>query len=176
MSGLEDIPLIGGIAETAIHGAEAVGDAVEGDWDGAAHEAFNMAGSALHTAADVATDGAFSAVEGVYDAAAPALGLPTSDDISHTIEHGVQDAGNALGDAAYNLMNPSDDSGLGDGGLGGGDFGDGGLGDGGLGDGGGLGGGDMGGDPGMDAGGGDYGDGGGDGGYDMGGGDGGAEY
>ncbi|HEV2347556.1 MAG TPA: hypothetical protein VGS97_25925, partial [Actinocrinis sp.] len=111
MSGLEDIPLVGGIAETAIHGAEAVGHAVEGDWDGAAHEAFNMAGSALHTVADDATGGLFSAAEGVYDAAAPAFGLPTSDDISHTIEHGVQDAGNALGDAAYNLLNPSDDSG-----------------------------------------------------------------
>lgn len=169
MSGLEDIPLVGGIAETAIHGAEAVGHAVEGDWDGAAHEAFNMAGSALHTVADDATGGLFSAAEGVYDAAAPAFGLPTSDDISHTIEHGVQDAGNALGDAAYNLLNPSDDSGLGGG------LDDGGLG-GGLGDGG-LGGGDMsGGDPGMDAGGGDYGDGGGDGGYDMSGGDGGADY
>lgn len=171
MSGLEDIPLVGGIAETAIHGAEAVGHAVEGDWDGAAHEAFNMAGSALHTVADDATGGLFSAAEGVYDAAAPAFGLPTSDDISHTIEHGVQDAGNTLGDAAYNLLNPSDDSGLGGGG-------DGGLGGGGLGGGlddGGLGGGDMGGgDPGMDAGGGDYGDG--DGGYDMSGGDGGADY
>jgi hypothetical protein len=108
MSGLEDIPLVGGIAETAIHGAEAVGDAVTGDWDGAAHEAFGMAGSALHTVADDLTGGAFGAAEGVYDAAAGGLGLPTSDDISSGIEGGLHDLGNALGDGAYNLVHGDD--------------------------------------------------------------------
>ena len=110
MSGLEDIPLVGGIAETAIHGAEAVGDAVTGDWDGAAHEAFGMAGSALHTVADDLTGGAFGAAEGVYDAAAGGLGLPTSDDISSGIEGGLHDLGNALGDGVYNLVNGGDDA------------------------------------------------------------------
>jgi hypothetical protein len=114
MSGLEDIPLVGGIAETAIHGAEAVGDAVTGDWDGAAHEAYGMAGSALHTVADDLTGGAFGVAEGVYDAAAGGLGLPTSDDISSGIEGGLHDVGNALGDGVYNLVNGSgDDSGAG---------------------------------------------------------------
>lgn len=109
MSGIEDIPLIGGIAETAIHGVEAVGDAVTGDWDGAAHEAYGMAGSALHTVADDLTGGAFGVAEGVYDAAAGGLGLPTSDDISSGIEGGLHDLGNALGDGVYNLVNGSGD-------------------------------------------------------------------
>lgn len=109
MSGLEDIPLIGGVAETAIHGAEAIGDAVTGDWDGAAHEAYGMAGSALHTVADDLTGGAFGVAEGVYDAAAGGLGLPTSDDISSGIEGGLHDLGNALGDGVYNLVNGSGD-------------------------------------------------------------------
>jgi hypothetical protein len=114
MSELGDIPLIGGAIEAGIHGAEAIGDAVTGDWDGAAHEAYNMAGSAAHAVADDLTGGLFSAAEGVYDAAAPAIGLPTSDDISHDIEGGLHDLGNALGDGAYNLMN-GDDGGLGGG-------------------------------------------------------------
>ena len=154
---------LGGMAETAVHGFAAVGDAVTGDWDGAAHESYKMAGSALHTAADIATDGAASMVEGVYDAAAPSLGLPTSDDISSGIEGGIHDLGNALGDGAYNLLNGDDSSGGGlDGGLGGGlDGGGFGGGDAGAGgDDGGYGGGDSGGD----SGGGDYDTSGGDGG------------
>jgi len=110
MSELGDIPLIGGAIEAGIHGAEAIGDAVTGDWDGAAHEAYNMAGSAAHAVADDLTGGLFGAAEGVYDAAAPAIGLPTSDDISHDIEGGLHDLGNALGDGAYNLMNGGDDA------------------------------------------------------------------
>jgi hypothetical protein len=142
MSGIEDIPLIGGIAETAIHGAEAVGDAVTGDWDGAAHEAYGMAGSALHTVADDLTGGVFGVAEGVYDSAAGGLGLPTSDDISSGIEGGLHDLGNALGDGVYDLVNGSGDvAGAaqydqgGQGGQDGGDLGDPyGAGDGGMGD------------------------------------------
>lgn len=149
MSGLEDIPLIGDVAGVAIHGAEAIGDAVTGDWDGAADQAQSMAGSAI----GVATGGISTAVEDVYDAAAGGLGLPDSHELGHDV---LQGAGNALGDGAYELMNGSDD-----GGLGGGDpFG---------GAGGGAGGGDD------SSSGGDYGGDAGDGGYDMGGGDG-AEY
>lgn len=110
MSGLEDIPLVGGIAETAIHAGSAVGDAVTGDWDGAAHEAYGMAGSALHTVADDLTGGVASVAEGVYDSAAGGLGLPTSDDISSGIEGGLHDLGNALGDGVYNLVNGDDSS------------------------------------------------------------------
>lgn len=110
MSELGDIPLIGGIAETAIHGAEAVGSAVGGDWDGAANEAFQMSGSALHTVADDLTGGVAGVAEHVYDAAAPGLGLPTSTDVSNTLEGGLHDLGNALGDGVYNLVNGGDDS------------------------------------------------------------------
>jgi len=139
MSGIEDIPLIGGIAETAIHGVEAVGDAVTGDWDGAAHEAYGMAGSALHTVADDVTGGVFGVAEGVYDAAAGGLGLPTSDDISSGIEGGLHDLGNALGDGVYDLVNGSGDDASAaqpyQGGQDGSDFGDPyGAGDGGMGD------------------------------------------
>src|SRR5947209_417658 len=145
MSGIEDIPVIGGIAETAIHGAEAVGHAVEGDWDKAADEALNMAGSAAHSAFDLATDGVggtvLDAAEGVYNAAAGGLGLPDTDQLWEGAKHGVEEAGNALGDAAYNLVNGSDDGGLGAGAPG-------------LDLGGGLDGGDL---PGGDLGGGDLG-------------------
>ena len=138
MSGLEDIPLIGDVAETAIHGARAIGDAVTGDWEGMADQAQSMAGSAL----GVATGGISTAVEDVYDAAAPALGLPDSHQIGHDVLQGV---GNALGDGVYNLTHPGEDpTGGGDptGGLSG--ILDGGLGDGGL-----LPGGTDSGDPGM---------------------------
>lgn len=164
MSGLEDIPLIGDVAGVAIHGAEAVGDAVTGDWDGAADQAQRMAGGAI----GVATGGISTAVEDVYDELAPHAGLPDSHELGHDV---LQGAGNALGDGVYNLVHGGDDGGLGgglgDGGLGDGGLGDGGLGDGGLGGGGldgGLGGGDMSGgdDPGYDMGGGDMGGDGGD--------------
>jgi hypothetical protein len=147
MSGLEDIPLIGDVAGVAIHGAEAVGDAVTGDWDGAADQAQRMAGGAI----GVATDGISTAVEDVYDELAPHAGLPDS----HTLGHdALQGIGNALGDGVYDLVHGGDDP------LGGGD----------LGGGGGLGGGDFGGDGGGGGlGGGDLGDGGLGGGGDLGG-------
>jgi len=113
MSGLEDIPLIGDVAGVAIHGAEAIGDAVTGDWDGAADQAQSMAGSAI----GVATGGISTAVEDVYDELAPHVGLPDS----HTLGHDVlQGAGNAIGDGVYNLVNGGDDGGLGGANLGGG--------------------------------------------------------
>jgi hypothetical protein len=130
MSGLEDIPLIGGVAETAIHGVEGVGDALQGNWDGAAHEAFGMAGSAVHAIADDLTGGVAGVAEHVYDTAAPGLGLPTSDNIAGGIEGGLHDLGNALGDGAYDLVHGGDasqpdqgdpyggmDGGMGDGGY-----------------------------------------------------------
>lgn len=158
MSGLEDIPLIGDVAGVAIHGAEAVGDAVTGDWDGAADQAQRMAGGAI----GVATGGISTAVEDVYDELAPHAGLPDSHQLGHDM---LQDAGNALGDGVYNLVHGGDDGGLGGdlGGLGGdgGDLGDGGLGGGDLGS-------DLGG---SDAGAGSDMSGGDDSGYDMSGGD-----
>lgn len=154
MSGLEDIPLIGDVAGVAIHGAQAIGDAVTGDWDGAADQAESMAGGAI----GVATGGISTALEDVYDAAAPTFGLPDSHQVGHDVLQGV---GNAIGDGVYDLTHGGGDSEL-DGGLGadagldGGLGGDGGLGDAGLG-------GDMsaGSDGGYEAGGAD------DGAYDM---------
>ena len=108
--GLEDIPLIGDVAGVAIHGAEAIGDAVTGDWDGAANQAQSMAGSAI----GVATGGITTAVEDVYDELAPHVGLPDS----HTLGHdALQGVGNALGDGAYSLMH-GDDTASATGGLG----------------------------------------------------------
>lgn len=159
MSGLEDIPLIGDVAGVAIHGAQAIGDAVTGDWDGAANQAQSMAGSAI----GVATGGISTAAEDVYDAAAPTFGLPDSHQVGHDVLQGV---GNAIGDGVYDLVHGGDPDPLaglntGDLGLGGAST-DGGLGDGGLptggmdpSDGGGspdLGGGDGGYDPSMDGG------------------------
>lgn len=161
MSGLEDIPLIGDVAGVAIHGAEAIGDAVTGDWDGAADQAQRMAGGAI----GVATGGISTAVEDVYDEVAPHVGLPDSHELGHDVLQGV---GNAIGDGVYDLVHGSDDGGLSGGDLPGGDLGGGDLGGGDLG-GGDLGGGDF---PGGDLGGGDLG--GGDmsgGGADMSGGD-----
>jgi len=171
MSGLEDIPLIGDVAGVAIHGAEAIGDAVTGDWDGAADQAQRMAGGAI----GVATGGISTALEDVYDEVAPHVGLPDSHQVGHDL---LQGAGNAIGDGVYNLVHGGDDGALaggtdlGGGDLGGGDLGGDDLGGGDLG-GGDLGGGDLGG---GDLGGGDLGGGadmggGDDGGYDMGGGD-----
>ena len=154
MSGLEDIPLIGDVAGVAIHGAEAIGDAVTGDWDGAADQAQRMAGGAI----GVATGGISTAVEDVYDELAPHVGLPDSHELGHEALQGV---GNAIGDGVYNLVHGSDDGGLSGGDLPGGDLGGGDF------PGGDLGGGDF---PGGDLGGGDFG--GGDlGGGDLGGGD-----
>ncbi|MBS2964018.1 hypothetical protein KGA66_13255 [Actinocrinis puniceicyclus] len=165
MSGLEDIPLIGDVAGVAIHGAEAVGDAVTGDWDGAADQAQRMAGGAI----GVATDGISTAVEDVYDELAPHVGLPDSHELGHEALQGV---GNALGDGVYDLVHGGDDPlGGGDGGFGGAGLGDDPLGGGGdLGGsdlGGGYGGGAMSGGDGGDMGGADMS--GGDGSYDMGG-------
>jgi hypothetical protein len=161
MSGLEDIPLIGDVAGVAIHGAEAIGDAVTGDWDGAADQAQRMAGGAI----GVATGGISTAVEDVYDEVAPHVGLPDSHELGHDL---LQGAGNAIGDGVYNLVHGGDDGALAGGGdLGGGDLGGGDLGGGDLG-GGDLGGGDLGG---GDLGGGADMSGGDDGGYDMSGGD-----
>jgi hypothetical protein len=109
--GLEDIPLIGDVAGVAIHGAQAIGDAVTGDWDGAADQAESMAGSAL----GVATGGITTAVSDVYDAVSPSLGLPDS----HTLGHdALQGVGEALGDGAYNLVHGGDDGGFNAGDLG----------------------------------------------------------
>jgi len=110
------------IAGAAYHGAKALGDAVTGDWDGAANEAISMSGDAL----GAATGGVTDLIGDGYDAIAGATGLPSAHELVHD---GTQAVGNALGDAAYDLVHGSDssgdtsaDPGAGDDGSGGGDI------------------------------------------------------
>jgi hypothetical protein len=114
------------IAGAAYHGAKAIGDAVTGDWDGAANEAISMSGDAL----GAATGGVTDLIGDGYDALAGATGLPSAHDLVHDA---TQAAGNFLGDTAYNLVHGSDssgddssggaaDPGAGDDGSGGGDI------------------------------------------------------
>ena len=94
------------VAQTAYHAGAAIGDAVTGDWDGAADHALSMSESA----ANAATFGAVGLAEGAYDLANAADGGGESTDAHHEIGGMLQSAGNWLGDTAYNLVNGSDDS------------------------------------------------------------------
>jgi len=98
------------VAQTAYHAGAAIGDAVTGDWDGAADHALSMSESA----ANAATFGAVGLAEGAYDLANAADGGGESTDAHHEIGGMLQGAGNWLGDTAYNLVNGSDDSSGGD--------------------------------------------------------------
>ncbi|HEU5334183.1 MAG TPA: hypothetical protein VFU73_15490 [Actinocrinis sp.] len=110
------------IVGAAYHGGAAIGDAISGDWDGAANEAISMSGDAL----GAATGGVTDLIGDGYDAIAGATGLPSAHELVHD---GTQAVGNALGDAAYNLVHGGDssddgsaDPGAGDDGSGGGDI------------------------------------------------------
>ena len=66
IAGAEDLPVIGGVVggvEVGIHGATAISDGLEGDWEGAADETVH-AGESLLSAA---TGGAFGMLEGGLD-------------------------------------------------------------------------------------------------------------
>lgn len=109
------------IAGVAYHGGAAVGNALGGDWDGAASEALSMSGDALGAATGGLTDLAGDA----YNAVAGATGLPGAHDLA---QGGLESIGNDLGDAAYNLVHGGDSSGDA-GGIGGSDPGAGGSSD-----------------------------------------------
>lgn len=112
VEGAEDLPVIGaaiGVGETAYHAVAGVGDMVEGDWDGAAHQMGSMANSA----ANVATGGLLGMAEAGFDATmtgARAAGAtdeeaPSSENM---IQRGLQSAGEWLGDKAYELVHGDD--------------------------------------------------------------------
>ncbi|HEV2372554.1 MAG TPA: hypothetical protein VGS19_10320 [Streptosporangiaceae bacterium] len=88
---------IAGVAETGLHAAEAVGQAVTGNWEGAADSAQSMSEGAL----GVATGGISELAEAGWDAVAGATGLPSAHEAIH---EGLQAAGNALGDGLESLV------------------------------------------------------------------------
>jgi hypothetical protein len=94
------------VAQTAYHAGAAIGDAVTGDWDGAADHALSMSESA----ANAATFGVVGLAEGAYDLGNAAAGGGESNDAHHGIGGLLQSAGNWLGDEAYDLVHGSDDS------------------------------------------------------------------
>lgn len=95
------------VAQTAYHAGAAIGDAVTGDWDGAADQSLSMAESA----GNAATFGALGLAEGAWDIGNAAGGGGEGSDAHHMIQSGLQAAGNWLGDTAYNLVHGDDSSG-----------------------------------------------------------------
>lgn len=89
------------VGQTAYHAGAAIGDAISGDWDGAADQSLSMAESA----GNAATFGALGLAEGAWDLGNAAGGGDESTDAHHMIQSGLQAAGNWLGDTAYNLVN-----------------------------------------------------------------------
>jgi hypothetical protein len=88
---------IAGVAETGLHAAEGVADAVTGNWDGAADGALSMSESAL----GVATGGVSELAEAGWDAVAHETGLPSAHEALHDATQAV---GNALGDGLHALV------------------------------------------------------------------------
>lgn len=88
---------IAGVGETALHGVEGIGNAVSGDWDGAADSSLSMSESAL----GVATGGVSELAEAGWDAATAGTGLPTAHE---ALQQGTQAAGNAIGDGMFDLV------------------------------------------------------------------------
>ncbi|HZU55984.1 MAG TPA: hypothetical protein VFA06_08980 [Actinocrinis sp.] len=95
------------VAQTAYHAGAAIGDAVTGDWDGAADQSLSMAESA----GNAATFGVLGLAEGAWDLGNAAGGGGESSDAHHMVQSGLQAAGNWLGDTAYNLVHGDDSSG-----------------------------------------------------------------
>jgi hypothetical protein len=95
----DEKPDVAGVVETGAHGVDAIIHGAQGDWDKAADSSLSMSESALN----VATGGIFGAAESVGDDISHALGGP---DIHDAINTGLHDAGNALGDATFDLVGP----------------------------------------------------------------------
>ena len=89
------------VAQTAYHAGAAIGDAVTGDWDGAADQSLSMAESA----ANAATFGAVGLAEGAYDLYNASSGGAEGTDAHHEIAGALQTAGTWLGDETYDLVN-----------------------------------------------------------------------
>jgi hypothetical protein len=88
---------IAGVGETALHGAEGIGSAIGGDWDGAADSSLSMSESAI----GVATGGISELAESGWDAIADHTGLPSAHEALHDA---TQAAGNAIGDGMFDLV------------------------------------------------------------------------
>jgi hypothetical protein len=98
------IPVIGEVAAVAgvvYHAGAAVYDGATGDWDGAADHSLSMSESAL----GAATFGVSGMVEGGWDVG-NGLGGGGEETSAHGLIGGaLHDAGDWLGDTAYNLIN-----------------------------------------------------------------------
>jgi hypothetical protein len=88
---------IKGVVETGAYAAEAVADAMHGEWDKAADSALSMSESAL----GVATAGISTAVESGLDGLANEVGLSSTHD---AINAGLHAVGDALGDGLSDLV------------------------------------------------------------------------
>lgn len=84
------------VAQTGYHAAAAVYDGATGDWDGAASQSLSMSESAVN----FLTGGALDLGETTYDAV-----TGEADGAHDTILGGLKDAGEWLGDEAYDLIN-----------------------------------------------------------------------
>lgn len=107
---------VASIAQTGYHAGAAIGDAITGDWDGAADQSLSMAESA----GNAATFGGLGLAEGAVDLVNAAAGGGESTDSHHLLQSALQGAGNWLGDEAYSLVHGGD-SDSGDTGSSGGD-------------------------------------------------------
>jgi hypothetical protein len=88
---------IKGVVETGAHAAEAVADAVHGEWDKAADSMLSMSESAL----GVATGGISTAVESGLDGLAKEAGLGSAHD---AINAGLHAVGDEIGDGLSALV------------------------------------------------------------------------
>src|SRR5437899_1532621 len=89
-----------GVAETAVHGVEGVYKGAVGDWEGAADSSQSMAESAI----GVATGGLSELAQLGWDALKPD-GMPSAHEAIHDR---LQAAGNAGGDAMFDLVGPEE--------------------------------------------------------------------
>jgi len=95
--GLEGAGEVVDVAETGLHAAEGIYDAVTGNWDGAADSALSMSESAL----GVATGGLSTLAEEGWDVVAKEAGLPAAHEALSAATHA---AGDALGAGLESLV------------------------------------------------------------------------
>jgi hypothetical protein len=101
------IPVIGevaAVAGVAYHAGAAVYDGVAGDWDGAADQALSMSESAV----GAATFGISGMIEGGWDLGNAAGGGDEETSAHGLIGGALHDAGDWLGDTAYDLIHGDD--------------------------------------------------------------------
>jgi len=97
---------VAAVGETAYHAGAAVYDGVTGDWDAAANQSLSMSESALN----FVTGGALGAGEAAWDTGNAAAGGDEQGTAHGTVMEELQDAGNWLGDEAYKLTHPEEET------------------------------------------------------------------